>query len=137
MNTKIELKSAIIGGVAVLLILGIGFGFAKLTDRHDYKKYRGGMSEQMRSMTGSLEGKTGGAFDEVFLAQMIMHHEGAVEMSKQVLVSTARPELLKLAKEIIAAQEAEIDMMKSWQTAWFPNSTSSTDMMMHDRPYHR
>lgn len=77
------------------------------------------MEHSMASMTDSLKGKTGTDFDKEFLAQMIVHHEGAVEMSKMVLVSSQNPELIKLANDIISAQNKEIEMMKNWQSSWF------------------
>ncbi|MES2408666.1 MAG: DUF305 domain-containing protein [Patescibacteria group bacterium] len=77
------------------------------------------MDSMMVAMTASLNGKTGDAFDKEFLAQMIVHHEGAVAMAKQVLATSKRPELLKLANDIIAAQTKEIEMKKGWQSQWF------------------
>ena len=55
--------------------------------------------------------------DRDFLAQMIPHHEGAIDMSKVLLRDGVRPEVRRLAQEIIAHQEAEIDMMKRWLEA--------------------
>lgn len=78
------------------------------------------MGESMESMTASLDGKTGDAFDQAFLQEMIVHHEGAVEMAKQVLATSKRPELRKLAEDIITAQNKEIDMMHGWEESWFP-----------------
>ena len=77
------------------------------------------MDEMMKGMSASLEGKTGDAFDEAFLKEMIVHHEGAVVMAKQVLATSKRPELIKLANDIITAQTGEIKMMGDWQKAWF------------------
>lgn len=77
------------------------------------------MSHQMNAMSLSLQGKTGDEFDKDFLAQMIVHHEGAVDMAKLVLSTSKRPELLKLANDIISAQEKEIAQMKEWQKVWF------------------
>lgn len=76
------------------------------------------MDEMMKGMMMGLEGKTGLAFDQAFLSEMIVHHQGAVEMARQVLTTSKRPELIKLANDIIKAQEAEIEMMKKWQTEW-------------------
>lgn len=78
-----------------------------------------GMNHQMDAMSASLQGKTGDAFDSEFLTQMIVHHEGAVSMAKEVLKVSKRPELIKLANEIITAQEKEISQMEEWQQAWF------------------
>lgn len=77
------------------------------------------MGNMMHQMSASLEGKTGDVFDEAFLKEMIVHHEGAVVMAKQVLATSKRPELIKLANDIITAQTGEIKMMGDWQKAWF------------------
>lgn len=52
--------------------------------------------------------------DRDFLAQMIPHHEGAIDMSKVLLKDGVRPEVRRLAQEIIAHQNAEIETMKRW-----------------------
>ncbi len=77
------------------------------------------MDDAMGSMMMGLQGKTGDAFDQAFLSEMIMHHEGAVVMAEAVLETSKRPELLKLANDIILAQTKEIEMMKEWQKKWF------------------
>ena len=77
------------------------------------------MSSMMNSMMAGLQGKTGDAFDKEFLTEMIVHHQGAVEMAKAVLATSKQPELIKLANDIISAQTKEIGMMQSWQKAWF------------------
>jgi len=77
------------------------------------------MESQMHSMTSSLEHKTGDAFDKEFLVQMVIHHQGAVEMAQMVLNTSKRPELIQLANDIISAQNKEITMMKEWETSLF------------------
>ncbi|HUM51774.1 MAG TPA: DUF305 domain-containing protein [Chitinophagales bacterium] len=77
------------------------------------------MQMMVGNMTTGLQGKTGDEFDKEFLSEMIVHHEGAVDMAKLVLANSKRPELLKLANDIISAQTKEIDMMKEWQLNWF------------------
>lgn len=46
--------------------------------------------------------------DAMFFEMMIPHHQGAIDMSKLVPTRSERPEVRKLAEQIIAAQEAEI-----------------------------
>lgn len=77
------------------------------------------MDNMMDSMMLGLKGKTGDEFDKAFLSEMIVHHEGAVEMAKAVLSTSKRPELIKLANDIISAQTKEIEMMRAWQNNWF------------------
>lgn len=79
----------------------------------------GSMSSMMMNMNKALEGKTGDAFDQAFLSEMIVHHQGAVEMANLVLKTSKRPELIKLANDIIAAQNGEIKMMQDWNKTWF------------------
>lgn len=45
---------------------------------------------------------------------MIPHHQGAVEMAQIEIKYGKDPELLKLANDIVAAQESEIALMKGW-----------------------
>jgi uncharacterized protein (DUF305 family) len=77
------------------------------------------MHGAMDDMMVGLKGKTGDAFDKAFLDEMIVHHEGAVEMANQVLEVTKREELRNLAFQIIAAQTTEIEQMNAWRAAWF------------------
>lgn len=79
----------------------------------------GSMEHQMMGMTDAMKNKTGDELDKIFLADMIVHHQGAVDMAEMLLKETKRPELQKMATDIITAQKAEIAQMKAWQTEWF------------------
>ena len=50
--------------------------------------------------------------DRDFLAMMIPHHEGAVEMARLLLVHGRNPLVRRLAEDIIAGQQAEIASMR-------------------------
>ncbi|HVL97707.1 MAG TPA: DUF305 domain-containing protein [Egibacteraceae bacterium] len=50
--------------------------------------------------------------DITFLQQMIPHHEQAVEMAELVPDRTERTELIQLAEDIVASQQAEIAEME-------------------------
>jgi uncharacterized protein (DUF305 family) len=63
-------------------------------------------------------------FDLRFVDAMIPHHQGAVEMAQEVLAKSQRPEMKKLAQNIIAAQKREINQMKQWRKAWYPKADS-------------
>ena len=77
------------------------------------------MTDMMQSMNAELQGKTGDAFDQAFLSEMIIHHEGAVEMAQLALTNAKHQEIKDLAKAIIAAQNKEIADMKGWAKAWY------------------
>jgi uncharacterized protein (DUF305 family) len=82
------------------------------------------MDEMMTAMSKGLENKSGNDFDQEFLKEMIVHHQGAVDMAKLVLQKSKRPELLKMANDIINVQTKEIETMKTWQATWFATSTA-------------
>jgi uncharacterized protein (DUF305 family) len=69
-----------------------------------------GMARMMEDM--HAPGYTGNA-DVDFLAMMIPHHQGAVEMARLVLVHGKDPLTRRLAEEIIASQTAEIAAMRA------------------------
>lgn len=64
-------------------------------------------------------GQADDEFDRRFLDAMIPHHEGAVTMAEDLKEKSRRPELLALADEIIASQQAEIDQMQQWRQDWY------------------
>lgn len=55
-----------------------------------------------------------GDADIDFVAGMIPHHQGAVDMAHIVLKHGNDPEIRKLAEWILTMQESEIGFMKSW-----------------------
>jgi len=70
-------------------------------------------------------------FDQRFLDQMIMHHQGAVMSTQMMVADSARPELRDLAQRVITGQQREIDQMRAWRQEWYGSaSTGSMPGMM-------
>lgn len=83
------------------------------------------MDDMMKNMNAGLQGKTGDAFDKEFVAEMIVHHQGAIDMAKLALTNAKHAEIKTLANAIIAAQTKEITQMKAWQTSWYASSDTA------------
>lgn len=76
--------------------------------------------DQIKSMMMSMDlGAADTEFDLRFINAMIPHHEGAVTMAQDALNKSKRPEIQKLAKDIVSSQKAEIAQMKQWRKAWY------------------
>ncbi len=56
-----------------------------------------------------------GDADQDFVAMMIPHHQGAIDMARYELANGKDPAMRKLARDIVAAQDREIAAMKAWQ----------------------
>ncbi len=54
-----------------------------------------------------------GDIDRDFIAMMLPHHRGAVEMATEELARGHDARLRRLAQEIVVTQEAEIQVMRS------------------------
>jgi len=59
-----------------------------------------------------LDNLKGADFDTLWLQSMISHHQGAIEMAKTEIADGKSADLISLAQNIAAAQQAEIDQMK-------------------------
>ncbi len=72
--------------------------------------------------------------EESFIADMIPHHQEAVDTSARLADITQDPVLQELTQDIVSGQAAEIAMMQWWLDMWYPASSyQSTYMpMMRD-----
>ena len=81
----------------------------------------GGMGGDMGGMMSeqdmhSLMNATGADFDRLFLEQMIVHHEGAVEMAEAEISGGQNAQAIELAESIRDGQTAEIAEMEQLLT---------------------
>ena len=69
----------------------------------------------METMMKTMAVKPTGNPDRDFVDMMMPHHVGAVDMAKVELKFGKDPMLLKLAADIVKAQESEIAEMRAWR----------------------
>jgi uncharacterized protein (DUF305 family) len=79
--------------------------------------------EQMRSMGMMMDPQqlaNKEPFDKAFIDAMIPHHQSAIEMAQVAYEKSKVPEIKELAKNIVSAQQREIEQMKEWRKEWYP-----------------
>lgn len=89
---------------------------------HEGMAMTGNLSKDMRKMNAQMVEALGPAdsnYDGRFIDMMIPHHEGAIDMARDAKKKSQRPEIQKLADDIIAAQEEEIAQLKQWKAKWY------------------
>jgi uncharacterized protein (DUF305 family) len=70
----------------------------------------------------------GEAFDRAFIDAMVPHHESAIEMANAAKeAGLSQPDLVKVANDILATQQDEIDQMTEWRGEWFGSSEIDPD----------
>jgi DUF305 family protein family protein len=68
--------------------------------------------ERMHRSMASLEASANSDVD--FAAQMLPHHQAAIDMARTELLCGTDPALRRLAQEIITEQQSEIEVMQLW-----------------------
>ncbi len=131
----------IVAIVAVVAIAGVSiYAISKNNDKNMMDDNMMGNNSSQQSASGTVDKNSseykmyselkGEDYDRMFLANMIAHHQGAVDMANLALTSAKHQEIKDMANNIISAQTKEIGDMQSWQSSWgYPASSGS---MMED-----
>jgi uncharacterized protein (DUF305 family) len=67
-----------------------------------------------RMDTGMKSAPMNGNVDHDFVAMMLPHHQGAIDMAKAELMYGKDPVMRRLAEEIVVDQQSEIEAMQLW-----------------------
>lgn len=125
----------IAGGAAVLAVNNNNQGMMKMMGMNTSQmkdNNAGHMGMSMDDMSSDLQNRTGDDFDENFVAMMIAHHQGAIDMAKLAENNAKHQEIKDLSKGILSAQSKDIDQMQTWQDDWgYKTVPKSHDMMSH------
>ncbi len=88
-------------------------------DTHGMMQGNGSMHMGMMGSDIDAESlKSAENFDKEFIEEMIPHHQMAVMMATMLKNGTIRPEMKKLAQNIIDSQTKEINQMRLWYKEW-------------------
>jgi uncharacterized protein (DUF305 family) len=79
-------------------------------NRQAVAAYRAANAKMHRDMAIQYSGNP----DRDFVAAMIPHHQGAIDMARVMLQYGSDPDLRRMAQDIIDAQEREIATMRAW-----------------------
>lgn len=66
-------------------------------------------------MHTKMAAASGGTVDQAYVAKMIAHHEGAVDMAQVALARSEDPEIRRMAQAVVDTQTREIAEMKAWR----------------------
>jgi uncharacterized protein (DUF305 family) len=75
---------------------------------------------QMMGMTDPDALANKNPFDRAFIDAMIPHHQSAIAMAQVALEESENPQIKELARNIVSAQQREIEQMLQWRQAWYP-----------------
>ncbi len=119
----------------------------QVADRPGYSDEQSFLSENdaaMNKMMADMKIKPSGDIDRDFVAMMVPHHQGAVEMAQAELKYGHNEQLRRLAQEIVVTQQQEITVMRlaigeelpptaasPTRPGAMPSSTSSHDARSH------
>lgn len=122
-------KNTIFIVVTAVLVIGITAVIIFMSNRNDSQSSMQGMNHG--SMSDNTASETpesatykkyaalkGEEYDKAFVGDMIVHHEGAINMAEAAMAGARRQEVKDLASSIGSSQGPEVFTMQSWQKEW-------------------
>lgn len=110
----------------VALLVGGAIGWAMGANMGDDHMMDGGSMAMMDGVSETHHGMM--AMDQKqFLAMMVAHHQGAIDMAEAELQAGSDPKVKALARRVVSAQQKEIAQMTSWYRALYGEDVPPID----------
>jgi uncharacterized protein (DUF305 family) len=108
-----DISAALVVAIASSIALGVTLvGSASVLAADDAKAFLAENEAAMSKMMAAMAIKASGDVDKDFVASMIPHHQGAIEMAQAELRHGRNEQLRRIAQEIIVDQTQEIAAMR-------------------------
>lgn len=127
-------RKSIIAGALLIVLATAGVLATTLPDNNSSESSPANSQAQSKESAKSatelkFESYVGEDYDRYFIANMLAHHQGAIDMAKLASANAKHSELKTMANDIINTQSSEVSRMLAYQQAWgYP--ASSGDMMV-------
>ncbi|RKS85086.1 hypothetical protein DES39_1591 [Orbus hercynius] len=112
------MKKLLVTILTTTLFMSANGAFANMDDHANHGNTNPMTQEYMKAMDDMhkpmMDGVMSSDPDVAFVAGMIPHHQGAIDMANIELKYGKDPEIKALAEQVIKAQEQEIAFMKKW-----------------------
>jgi hypothetical protein len=95
-----------------LFVLTLVFGVATFAASPEEASFLAENDAAMTKMMRGMEIEPSGDVDRDFVAMMVAHHQGAIDMAQAELRYGRNEQLRRLAQEIIVTQQQEIAVMR-------------------------
>ena len=109
-----------------LILLGVATNAAQAADPGE-KPFLAENAAAMDKMMDGMAPKPSGDVDRDFVAMMVPHHQGAIDMAQAELRHGHNEQLRRIAQEIIVEQQQEIAAMRLALGQPLPPSVASPD----------
>ena len=102
--------------VVLVVVLGLTASLSGCLGGERRDEWRRGGGPVMMSMSSS---------EAEYLVEMIPHHEEAVRSATE-LARSPRAAMREFGEDIVRTQSAQIDQMREWLDAWYPDQREDT-----------
>jgi Domain of unknown function (DUF305) len=122
-------RSSLVAGSAFIVVSVAASAFAAGTalTGNDEARFLAENNKAMTKMMDDMTIKPSGNIDDDFVAMMVPHHQGAIDMAQAELLYGHNEQLRRIAQEIVVEQQQEIVAMRRALGQPLPPSAPAPD----------